>query len=1221
MVAAVLAVEELVMGARALLLRTLAVAGVAGSLLALPCSSAVGALVHPFVTSFGSFSNVQGVAVDNSTGDVYVYDAGVGEVLKFNAAGDPAEFTSTNTNAITGAGFPGSAFGELAVDNSSGPAKGDIYVAQGFGNILVFNAPGEKIGELTEEAGTPWSPFGLACGVAVDPSGNVYVGLYEHINKYVPSANPVTNADYASSIGGISGPCNVAADSAGNVFADTPSSGPVTRYEPSQFGSLSATGSLVDSAGSTLALDPANDELYVDHGTDIAQFGAHGEPFEEPVLTFEASGPGAISGSFGIAVSGLNHNVYVSDGAGHLSVFGPAVILPDVTTGTASNLQATSATLSGTVNPSGVPLSECKFEYGTTSAYGQSAPCAESPAEIGSGSSPVPVHADLTGLSSPTYHYRLVAANANGERQGEDQAFTIPFPVIEAEFVKDVASTSATLHAYINPTGKATTYRFEYDTSAYSTSTPHGTTLPTPDGDAGGGTSSVAVSAHPQDLLPSTTYHYRLVAINDIGTVVGVDRTFTTQSEAEAVALLDGRRWEAVSPQDKHGAGIVPAWYEGGLTQAAEDGNAISYLANNPVDGSPDGNRAYERSQTLARRIPGGWSNKTIDTPNEEIHFPGAGRGSEYRMFSPDLSLSVVEPITTTPLAPSATEERTPYVRDEAACKASLSSCFTPLVTSENTRPGVKWDPNPNFQNSEVKFVSASEDLSHVVLSAGVGLLAGDAPGGLYEWSDGRLQRVDVDEHGDLLAGVLGWRNAVSRDGSRIVFSTGGGHLYLREMAHGQTLRLDHSLPSPTFQIATPEDSHVFFSATGGLYECDIVETAGEATCELSTVTGSGDVAGVLGASEDGSSLYFASGAALADGAEPGSCIGLEGASCNLYLAQRTGAIWSVRLVAALEGFYSESDLNDWANGAVSSTANVSSSGRFLAFMSARSLTGYDNRDAASGQRDEEVYLYDAETRRLTCVSCNPTGARPNGWFDEGSLRSLADWGRGIWAGRWLAANIPGWTNIDLFSALHQPRYLSDSGRMFFNSSDALVAHDTNALQDVYEYEPSGVGSCAREAGCVQLISSGVAAEDSVFLDASDSGDDAFFITSARLVSQDEDTAVDVYDAHVCSASAPCTQQPVSPAPCSTGDTCKPPPSPQPSTFGAPPSATYSGIGNLAAPHAAAVTRKALTRTQKLSRALKACKRLPKRKRAACRKRARAKYGSASAHRTAKGGR
>ena len=41
----------------------------------------------------------------------------------------------------------------------------------------------------------------------------------------------------------------------------------------------------------------------------------------------------------------------------------------------------------------------------------------------------------------------------------------------------------------------------------------------------------------------------------------------------------------------------------------------------------------------------------------------------------------------------------------------------------------------------------------------------------------------------------------------------------------------------------------------------------------------------------------------------------------------------------------------------------------------------------------------------------------------------------------------------------YQQRYLSDDGRLFFNSFDSLVPQDTNGKADVYEYEPAGVGS------------------------------------------------------------------------------------------------------------------------------------------------------------------
>ena len=84
----------------------------------------------------------------------------------------------------------------------------------------------------------------------------------------------------------------------------------------------------------------------------------------------------------------------------------------------ASAVTQTSATANATVNPNGVQVSECRFEYGQTEAYGLRAPCAQSP---GSGKSPVAVSATLESLAEgATYHFRIVATDANGTSFGSD---------------------------------------------------------------------------------------------------------------------------------------------------------------------------------------------------------------------------------------------------------------------------------------------------------------------------------------------------------------------------------------------------------------------------------------------------------------------------------------------------------------------------------------------------------------------------------------------------------------------------------------------------------------------------------------------------------------------------------------------------------------------------------------------------------------------------------
>ncbi len=148
--------------------------------------------------------------------------------------------------------------------------------------------------------------------------------------------------------------------------------------------------------------------------------------------------------------------------------------------------------------------------------------------------------------------------------------------------------------------------------------------------------------------------------------------------------------------------------------------------------------------------------------------------------------------------------------------------------------------------------------------------------------------------------------------------------------------------------------------------------------------------------------------------------------------------------------------------------------------------------------------------------------------------------------------------------SLYQPHTLSDSGRLFFNSTDGLVAQDSNGGEDVYEFEPPGVGACkgsvgtfvSRAGGCVGLISSGASEKESVFMDASESGDDVFFLTAAKLSPLDRDNAYDVYDARVGGGD----REPEKPIEC-VGDACQ--------GFVAPPndatpgSLTFSGPGNL----------------------------------------------------------
>ena len=202
---------------------------------------------------------------------------------------------------------------------------------------------------------------------------------------------------------------------------------------------------------------------------------------------------------------------------------------PVATTGNATAIAPTSATLNGTVNPEG-QATTYYFEYGTTSSYGsQTAMTA-----AGAGSADLKVLGQVTSLASnTTYHYRLVATNASGTTLGSDVSFKTPKPPVPAAttgHANDITQTSATLAGTVNPEGQATTYVFQYGTStAYGNQTPAAS--------AGSGTKAVAASAALGGLVANTTYHYRLVATSVNGTTNGHDVSFKTARPPAGITL------------------------------------------------------------------------------------------------------------------------------------------------------------------------------------------------------------------------------------------------------------------------------------------------------------------------------------------------------------------------------------------------------------------------------------------------------------------------------------------------------------------------------------------------------------------------------------------------------------------------------------------------------------------------------------------------------------
>jgi hypothetical protein len=651
----------------------------------------------------------------------------------------------------------------------------------------------------------------------------------------------------------------------------------------------------------------------------------------------------------------------------------------------------------------------------------------------------------------------------------------------------------------------------------------------------------------------------------------------------------DGRVYELVSPTQKSG-GIGGVFPLGSLTrseleneplQSSSDGSAIVYVGEDFYQA-----RFGRIDQYLSKRGPAGWSTANL-TPGSE------GEAATYFGLSPDLSAGVVG-------------DRTPLSEDAPVGYPDLyltrGAGFQSLLMTgpPNRLPktfGYAWmlgPGQPEVDHNNMLFAGgnagtpAVATFSHLLLEANDALTPDSKGGGeyennLYEWSEGQLWLVNVLPDGQTepnasfgvnysdryhLTPFPNLDQVISDDGSKIFWTDENNHnLYVRENA----IRPPNcAVPADActelvseggeYWTASGDGSRVFFTKNEHLY---VYVVAAGVTEELA----SGGVLGMIGASNDGTYAYFVSTGALTGGAIAGPP--------HLYLSHAG----QLSLIATLSladdetslGIYGSGEpQGDWYRTFAGRTAEVSPSGRYVAFMAEENLTRYETLDA-NGRHDFEAYVYDAATGQLACASCNTDGTPPT-------------------SSTLLPAPVNG---------LYQQRYLNDNGQLFFSTPDPVVPEDTNGASDVYEYEQ----------GHVHLISPGETADEAVFADASESGNDVFFTTRQQLVPADRDRIVDLYDARVHGR----TEEGSPPPPCA-GEACLESPSGQPA-FQAPASAVFVGAGDLAppapdlVPPAPKPAPRPLTRAQKLARALRACHaRRGRRRRSTCEALARKRY-------------
>jgi hypothetical protein len=638
--------------------------------------------------------------------------------------------------------------------------------------------------------------------------------------------------------------------------------------------------------------------------------------------------------------------------------------------------------------------------------------------------------------------------------------------------------------------------------------------------------------------------------------------------QAYASRLPDCRAYEQASPVEKN---LIDAVGLPLITQASPSGGAVSFFSTAPFPGSPGA--AVEPPTYLGIRAAAGeeWSLLGLLPPAA----PGTHE-SRIVGLTEDLSRTILrsEEPSLAPGAATGPATVNDYVRDNATGAYQLLAPnvgYETLVFDGATPGGARvlFETNANLATTNVAPAAGAPNLYEWDEAKPLGQrvsLAGVLPGGEAPASG------SVAGAGGPIVGLANsegehfyTQHTISEDGARIFFSDHGtGLIYMREPQAQKTIQLSGGGEPAYWRAATPDGKYVFYTEGNELYRFNVDQFEHSAEPEPKALaeareqltTGAEGVQGTLGISDDGSYVYFVAPGKLASNTN-GNGEEAEQGKANLYeLHVGSPAVFVLRF-----GFGGGTNWQSAVEttGSLYKTARVTPDGKAVLLASGKPLTSY-NTEPLAGRCDGnpepaciELYLYSADSKSLTCVSCNPTGTQPT----AGAYLTIF--------GKFAPTSTPRFRNAFLTRNLS-----TDGDRVFFETEEGLLPQDENGVTDVYEWEREGApgGSCATGAGngsggCLYLISTGQSPQRSRFGDASADGSNVFLFTRQSLVGQDQDNNADVYDARVGGGIAAQNPEPT-PAPCS-GEGCREG-SEAPPVFGVPSSSALSGAGNLLSP-------------------------------------------------------
>jgi hypothetical protein len=1054
----------------------------------------------------GPFSISHRIAVDQSTGHVYVLDVASDAVSKFDADGNPVNFSSTGTSSLTGASTPDGSFGlnfesSVTVDNSTGPNQGRIYINTGGGPVNAFDATGAFLWQI------PTATFLHADGTATDKAGFLWVADFfkDSALKFDKSGSPPALLDQVPLDD--MGPRYIDLDAGGNLYVSNGSR--VDKFVNGEFAST-----LDQTANGAIAIDQSSSagRIYTLHTESFTEFAASGT---------EIGTYGGMNGGVDIAYYKALDRVYVAEW-GQVKVFEHVVgTVPDASVGPVSNITGTTAMLSGTVNPQGVN-NDYRFEWKKRSqAWGEggTSPAQTLPAD----SSDHAVSYEATGLEADTaYEFRIVARNTDIDLSATSGVGSFGNIPVEA-VVRGAAprtDTSARLNGFVDPGGNPAQFHFEYSLDGVGWT-------PLPEDEIAASAEPVAVSAELSGLQPDTPYSYRLVSETLIGSDQSDVATFRTRSSAELV--MPQRGFEMVSNPDKGTQNALAFGPFDGTSPLSTDGNRVLWTV---LAGAPGANSGSQAA-FLAQRTSNGWQSKSLVPPAAQQ--AGGGRFL-YRVESakPDFSKFIfLAAPSNFFLSPPESVLRL----DPGGTQDLLATYQIPV----NESVGV----GAEMTDDGTHVIAVNPDTNQLEeLGSGEPEVVGLLPDG-SQWSCefGGETGNAFKGPGNRAAGIAwrpGYRRIEVTNASRIYFQAlaadeceeGKWGLYVRNRESGETKLIDPGTPADLFTgdshliRATPDGRHAFFATFskldpddenehGDLYRWD--EGSGSSTCltcaahpDVEMLTNNASIAAPL-VSDDFSHFYFTSQKALAPGASElasdANIYALKGDEINFVARVSTRPLGNER------------------------SSLLSADGNTLTFIDRAGITtdavAQTCRDPALGELEPcvQLYRYDDRDESLECLSC------AHGTTTTHSVGSAY--------------------------VLPQPsdfKMSADGSTVAFATAEKLLPLDVNNDIDIYEWRN---GALRLITDGVTAYKKGVSALQVRALDH-DGSNLLFAAVAPGLTGFERDGLAAIYDARIGGGFEPAAPR----VPC-VEEACQGPLEPEPSL---PPasSAGFSGGGNLA---------------------------------------------------------